>query len=132
MVFQSSLVTSTSALFSSSALNLSDQGEKMIQFNIHVFPPQQKLGFSVYTQLCPTLCDPMDCSLLDSSVHGILQANILECVAIPFSRGSSHQGINLSLPHCRQIPHHLSHQGSPLNTLEAFVPRNPSDPSFID
>ena len=40
-------------------------------------------------QLCPTLCDPMDCSLPDSSVHGILQARILEWVAIPFSRGSS-------------------------------------------
>ena len=40
-------------------------------------------------QLCPTLCDPMDCSPPDSSVHGILQARILEWVAIPFSRGSS-------------------------------------------
>ena len=40
-------------------------------------------------QLCPTLCNPMDCSLLDSSVHGILQARILEWVAVPFSRGSS-------------------------------------------
>ena len=29
-------------------------------------------------QLCPTLCDPMDCSLPDSSVHGIFQARILE------------------------------------------------------
>ena len=38
---------------------------------------------------CVTLCDPMDCSLLGSSVHGILQARILEWVAIPFSRGSS-------------------------------------------
>ena len=41
------------------------------------------------TQLCLTLCDPMDCSLLGSSVHGILQANILEWVAMPSSRGSS-------------------------------------------
>ena len=41
------------------------------------------------TQLCPTLCDPMDCSLPGSSVHGILQVRILEWVAIPFSRGSS-------------------------------------------
>ena len=40
-------------------------------------------------QLCPTLCDPMDCSPPGSSVHGILQARILEWVAIPFSRGSS-------------------------------------------
>ena len=38
---------------------------------------------------CPTLCDPMDCSPPGSSVHGILQARILEWVAIPFSRASS-------------------------------------------
>ena len=41
------------------------------------------------TQSCPTLCNPMDCGLPGSSVHGILQARILEWVAIPFSRGSS-------------------------------------------
>ena len=41
-------------------------------------------------QLCPTLCDPMDCSPPGSSVHGILQARILEWVAMPSSRGSSH------------------------------------------
>ena len=39
------------------------------------------------TQLCPTLCNSKDCSPPDSSVHGILQARILEWVAIPFSRG---------------------------------------------
>ena len=38
---------------------------------------------------CSTLCDPMDCSLPGSSIHGILQTRILECIAIPFSRGSS-------------------------------------------
>ena len=41
------------------------------------------------TQLCPTLCYPMDCSPPGSSVHWILQATILEWVAISFSRGSS-------------------------------------------
>ena len=41
-------------------------------------------------QSCPTLWDPIDCNLPGSSVHGILQARILEWVAIPFSRGSSH------------------------------------------
>ena len=40
-------------------------------------------------QTCPTLWDPMDCSPPGSSVHGILQARILEWVAIPFSSGSS-------------------------------------------
>ena len=41
------------------------------------------------TQLCPTLCDPMDYSPPGSSVHGILQARMLECIAISFFRGSS-------------------------------------------
>ena len=40
-------------------------------------------------QSCLTLCDPMDCSLPSSSVHGILQARVLEWVAVPVSRGSS-------------------------------------------
>ena len=43
----------------------------------------------VRAQPCPTLCDPVDCSLPRFSVHGILQARILEWVAIPFSTGSS-------------------------------------------
>ena len=41
------------------------------------------------TQLCLTLCDSIDCNSPSSSVHGILQARILEWVAIPFSRESS-------------------------------------------
>ena len=41
---------------------------------------------SEVAQLCPTLSDPMDCSLPGSSVHGILQAIILEWVAISFSK----------------------------------------------
>ena len=45
--------------------------------------------WSEVAQLCLTLCDPMDCSLPGSSVHGILQARILEWVAISFSRVSS-------------------------------------------
>ena len=40
-------------------------------------------------QSCPTLCNPMDCSPPGSSVHGILQASILEGIAMPSSRGSS-------------------------------------------
>ena len=65
------------------------------------------------TQSCLTLCDPMDYSIPGSSIHGILQARILELVAIPFSRGSSlTQGLNPGLLHCRQILYCLSHQGS--------------------
>ena len=40
-------------------------------------------------QSCPTLCDPVDCSLPGSSVHEIFQARVLEWVATAFSRGSS-------------------------------------------
>ena len=44
---------------------------------------------SEVSQSCRTLCNPMDCSPPGSSVHGILQARVLEWVAIPFSKGSS-------------------------------------------
>ena len=44
---------------------------------------------SEVAQSCSTLCDRVDCSPPGSSVHGILQARILEWVAISFSRGSS-------------------------------------------
>ena len=44
-------------------------------------------------QLCPTLCDSIDCSPPGSSARGILQARILEWVASPFSRGSSDSGV---------------------------------------
>ena len=70
------------------------------------------------TQSCPTLCDPMDYSPPGFSVHGILQERILEWVACH----SLLQGIfltqrsNLGL-HCRQILYHLSHQGSPYDTI---------------
>ena len=41
------------------------------------------------TSLVPDSCNAMDCNLPGSSVHGILQARILECIVFPFSRGSS-------------------------------------------
>ena len=44
---------------------------------------------SEVAQSCPTLCDPMDCSLPGSSVHENFQARVQESVAISFSRGSS-------------------------------------------
>ena len=70
--------------------------------------------FYLVTKSCPTLCDPMDCCLLGSSVHGLSQTRILEWVAISFSGGSSQPrdwtgfsciGRWFFLP--------LSHQGSP-------------------
>ena len=47
------------------------------------------IGGVKVAQSCPTLCNPMDCSPPDSSVHGILQARIVEWVAVPFSREPS-------------------------------------------
>jgi len=44
---------------------------------------------SEVAQLCPTLFDPMDCSLPGFSVRGIFQAIVLEWIALSFSRGSS-------------------------------------------
>ena len=55
----------------------------------------------------------MDCNSPDFSVHGILQARILEWVATPYSRGCSLRGSNLRLLHCREISLPLSHLGSP-------------------
>ena len=58
---------------------------------------------------CLTLCNPMD-----YTVHGILQAKILECEAFPFSRGSSQpRDQNLCLPHCRWILYQLRHKENP-------------------
>ena len=53
------------------------------------FPSLSQDKESEVGQLCLTLCDPMDCGLPGSSIHGILQARLLEWVAISFSRGSS-------------------------------------------
>jgi len=67
---------------------------------------------------CPTLWDPIDyCSLPDSSVHGLLQARILERVAKPFSRGSSWSSdrVHISFISCigRQVLYHQYHLESP-------------------
>ena len=53
-------------------------------------------------QSCPTVCDPMDCRLQGSSVIAILQATILEWVAMPSSRGSSQpkDGTHISCTSC--------------------------------
>ena len=63
------------------------------------------------TQPCLTLCDPVD-----YTVHGILQARILEWVAFPSPRIFPAQGSNPGLTHCRQILYQLSHKGSPFSS----------------
>ena len=62
------------------------------------------------TRSCPTLCNPVDCSLPGSSVHGILQARTLEWVAIFFSRGSSQPRDRNWVSHIAgRFFYHLSH-----------------------
>ena len=58
-------------------------------FNPHSIPMSRYYAvLCLVTQSYPTLCDPMNCSPPGSSVHGILQARIVEWVAMPSSRGS--------------------------------------------
>ena len=70
---------------------------------------------SEVTQLCPTLCEPVDCSPPGSSVHGILQARILEWVTISFSRGSSNPGIEPGSPALEADTLTSEPPGKPLN-----------------
>ena len=62
-------------------------------------------------QLCPTLCNLMDCSPPGSSVYGVLQARILEWVAIPFSSDLPNLGIEPRSPALQEILYQLNHQG---------------------
>ena len=60
-----------------------------------IFSPLYMNVQVLVTQSCLTLCDPVDCSPPGSSVHRILQARVLEWVAIPFSRDLPNPGIKL-------------------------------------
>ena len=65
-------------------------------------------------QSCLTLCNPMDCSPLGSSVHGILQARALEEISLPSSRGIFlTQGLNWRLFCLLQVLYHYCHLRSP-------------------
>ena len=48
------------------------------------------MAYVVHPQSCPTLCNPMDCSLRGTSVHGVFQARVLERVAISFMTNLEH------------------------------------------
>ena len=76
------------------------------------------------TQSCPTLWDPMDRSPPGSSVHGILQARILEWVAMPSSRASSQPGdqTHVSCISCigTCVLYHQYHPGSPRTLISAL------------
>ena len=76
-----------------------------------------------------TCCNPMDCSLPGSSVHGILQARILEWVAMPSSRGSSYPGIK---PKSLTSPASAGRFFSISTTWEALLIRFRCENSVID
>ena len=68
---------------------------------------------SEIAQSCLTLCDPMDCSLPGSSIHGIFPGKNIGVGCHFLLQGIFQtQGLNLGLPHCRQMLYLLSHQGS--------------------
>ena len=59
------------------------------RWNLNPWTPREAPACVLSHFSCVLLCDPVDCSPPGSSVHGILQARILECIAMPTSRGSS-------------------------------------------
>ena len=98
------------------------------------------------TPHCVSPCAMHSCSIMSDSVTpwtvahhaplsiGILQARILEWVAMPSSKGpSGSQGLNPGLPHCREILYQLSYQGSPMLAFIQplfILPIQPTDLCF--
>ena len=83
---------------------------------------------SEVTQSCLTLCNPMDCSLSGSSVHGIFPGKSagVDCHCLLQGIFPT-QGSNPGLPHCRQTLYPLSHQGSPrANIAEETISKSVS------
>ena len=84
----------------------------------------QPLPSCCFSQLCLTLCYPMECSLPESSVHGILQARILEWVAIPFPRGSSRPKIELTSPMSPALAEHVPYSWATWGALPLRLEHN--------
>ena len=82
---------------------------------------KREMKVKVNVKSCPTLCNPMDCSLSGSSVHGIFQARVLEWFAISFSRGSSQPRNRTQVsPIAGRCFYCLSHQESPEKKKKAY------------
>ena len=75
----------------------------------------------MHAQSCLALCDPMDCNPPGSSVHGILQARILEWVAMPSSRGSSQPKDRIHISSVTCIGRQVLHQGATWEVLPCPV-----------
>ena len=77
---------------------------------------------SEVAQSCPTLSNPMDCSLPGSSIHGIFQARVLEWVAIAFSNPATYLVINLHSPLAHTVPRTEVRCGQDSSILRFFPP----------
>ena len=86
------------------------------------------MSMCLVARSCPTLCDPMDCSLPGSSVHGDCPSENPGASCHALLQGIfPTQGLNPSLPHCRQILQHLSHQRGPkVSRHHSCLPRHPN------
>ena len=73
------------------------------------------------TQLCLTLCGPMDCSPPGSSAHGLLQQESWSRLPFPSPGDLPHPGLNPGLLYCRPILYCLSHQGSPVKSITCLI-----------
>ena len=105
--------------------------------DLHVFPILIFLKWSEVAQSCPTLCDPMDCSLPSFSVHGIFPGKNtgMGCHFL-LQEIFPTQGLNPSLLHCRQALYCLSHQGKSKCMLStvcgSLLPKGPHEsPVFL-
>ena len=128
------LVLMGGAMLSKSLIQFSVDGQGCVPSLLFELRPNYKVKSEV-AQSCPTLCNPMDCSLPGFSVHGIFQARVLEWVAITIvwpqvnnregtqPRPSIENGIkdllNMALPIRTgpNFPLSLSHQEAPISLL---------------
>ena len=94
-IFSASILDNTSSDWA--FVNAVADMEKVIPWYRHS-NTEFSQSVSPVAQSCPTLCDPMDCSLSGFAVHGILQARIREWVAISFSRDLPDPGIESGSP----------------------------------
>ena len=93
----------------SNVLHLGEHLVNCSNFESHIHSTWQSESEIDVTQSCLTLCDPMECSLPGSSVHGIFQARILEWVAISFSKRPSRLRDQTCIPPCLAASLPLSH-----------------------
>ena len=82
------IISDSITYLSFSGLHLSKQYKWNLNFKSFWKCHISSCYYCLVTKLCPSFCDPMDCSSPGSSVHGISQARVAEWIAISFSRGT--------------------------------------------